>query len=131
MSKKPHILLVDDSDDFRETVTTRLISEGFEVTGVSSGREGLEKAGTMNFDLILLDMVMPDKDGVTTYQELRARPRTKEVPIILLTGVAVEGHWEPMQYESDSRAFVMGKPYDHSTLLGRINQLLAQVGGQA
>lgn len=131
MSKKPRILLVDDSDDFRETVSTRLNSEGFEVTGVASGREGLEIASKTNFDLILLDMVMPEKDGVTTYQELRANPNTKEVPIILLTGIAVEGHWEPMQYESDSRAFVMGKPYDHSALLGRIHQLLAQVGGQA
>ena len=121
------LLLIDDSEDFRETMSTRLRTEGFDVTAVGSGQEGLDLvAAGKAFDVILLDMLMPGKDGVTTYQELRATPQTQRVPIILLTGVAVEGHWEPMHYEEDVLAFVLGKPHDYRTLLARINQVLAQ-----
>ena len=123
---KRRILLIDDSEDFCETVSTRLRSEGFDVTAVNSGQAGLDAVAAEPFDLILLDMLMPEKDGVTTYQELRANPQTAQVPVILLTGVAVEGHWEPMQYEEDRLAFVLGKPHDYRTLLARINQMLTQ-----
>lgn len=122
------ILMIDDSEDFRTTVSTRLTTEGFQVTAVGSGAEGLHATAHQTFDLILLDMVMPEKDGVATYRELRAQPKTREVPLILLTGVAVEGHWEPLQQEADSLAFVMGKPSDHTILLARIHQLLPQPG---
>ena len=129
MAKRQRILLIDDSEDFRTTVATRLNAEGFETTALATGSEGLALTAHQTFDLILIDMLMPGKDGVTTYQELRENPKTREVPIILLTGVAVEGHWEPLGYESDTRAFVMGKPYDHSTLLARITQVLSEASG--
>ena len=121
--------MIDDSEDFRATVSARLKAEGFELTTVGSGREGLDATAKQTFDLILLDMLMPEKDGMATYQELRASPKTREVPIILLTVAAVEGHWEPMQYQEEHCAFVMGKPYDHTILLSRIHQLLTQTSG--
>ena len=123
------VLLIDDSADFRETISTRLRSEGFDIIAVGSGQEGVEAVAGGAFDVILLDMLMPGKDGVTTYRELRANSQTQHVPIILLTGVAVEGHWEPMQYEEDALAFVLGKPHDYRTLLARINQVLTEASG--
>ncbi len=125
MAPRRRILVVDDATDYREALRIRLTHEGFDVTAVGSGREGLAVAARQPVDLILLDMLMPDKDGITTYQELKANPTTRQIPLILLTGLAVEGHWEPMPYESDGPAFVMGKPYDHAVLLERIAQLLA------
>ncbi|PIQ83879.1 MAG: two-component system response regulator [Candidatus Omnitrophica bacterium CG11_big_fil_rev_8_21_14_0_20_63_9] len=120
----PHILLIDDNAQFREVVGLRLKKEGFEVTDVGSGQEGLAAAGAGSFDLILLDMLMPEKDGIATYQELKASPATRHIPVILLTAAAVEGHWEVLPYETDGPAFVMGKPYDSQMLLARIRQIL-------
>ena len=129
MTRRPRILLIDDSQEFREALCTRLSSQGFDMRQAGSGQEGLEVVQREPFDLVLLDMLMPDKDGVTTYQELRANPTSRQIPVILLTAVAVEGHWEPMPYETDGKAFIMGKPYDYKLLLARINQVLTEASG--
>lgn len=121
-----HLLLIDDNQGFREALTLRLQTEGFEVTAVASGQEGLGRTALQAFDLILLDMLMPEKDGIATYQELRANPQTRHMPVILLTCAAVEGHWEPMPYDTDGPAFILGKPYDHRILVKRINEVLAR-----
>lgn len=96
---------------------------------VASGQEGLKTLVGQAFDLVLLDMLMPEQDGIETYQAMRAADATRKVPVILMTGMAVEGHWEPLPYETDGAAFVMGKPYDLSLLVARITQLLTQAGG--
>ena len=123
------ILLIDDNQDFRDTLGTRLRQEGYEVTAVASGQDGLKALVGQSFDLVLLDMLMPEQDGIETYQAMRAAEPTRKVPVILMTGMAVEGHWEPLPYETDGAAFVMGKPYDLSLLVARITQLLTQASG--
>ena len=130
MTPRPRLLLIDDSWDFREGLRIRLTSEGFDVCTVGSGREGLALARQEAFDLVLLDMLMPEQDGVATYQALRADPNTRRLPIILLTGIAREGHWEPLPYNTDGPAFIMGKPYDHAEVVTRINQVLSQANGR-
>ncbi len=126
MHPRRQILLIDDNADLRDTLSARLRAEGFEVTSAGSGPEGLEATAGTTFDLILLDMLMPDQDGIATYQTLRATPATQQIPVILLTGMAVEGHWEALPQEADGPCYVMGKPYDLSLLLARISQLLSQ-----
>ena len=126
MTSPARILLIDDNQNFREAFERRLRAEGFEVTPVDSGQEGLHRTAVQSFDLILLDMLMPGKDGITTYQELRANPQTRQTPIILLTCAAIEGHWEPMPYDTDGPSFILGKPYDHQILVERINEVLAK-----
>ena len=122
------ILLIDDNADLRDSLSTMLRAEGFSVTAVGSGPEGLDATAREAFDLILLDMLMPDQDGISTYQDLRGNPVTRKTPVILFTGLAVEGHWEAMPQEGDGPCYVMGKPYDMSLLLARISQLLSQPG---
>jgi len=124
------ILLIDDDADFRDVLSTRLKAEGFDVSAVASGEEGLIVAADRPFDLVLIDWLMPDQDGVETYHALRENANMQHVPIILLTGAAVEGRWEPMEAETDSRAYVLGKPYDHTTLIARIHQVLSEAGGE-
>ena len=123
------ILLIDDNQDFLDTLSARLRQEGYEVTAMASGQEGLKALVGQAFDLVLLDMLMPEQDGIETYQAMRAAEPTRKIPVILMTGMAVEGHWEPLPYETDGAAFVMGKPYDLSILVARIAQLLTQAGG--
>lgn len=127
------VLLIDDNQDFRDAVTTRLTAEGFEVRAARSGREGLATIAAQPCDLVLLDMLMPEQDGIATYQQLRANPATRQIPVILLTAVAVEGYWDVLPYETDGPAFLLGKPYDYHLLVARIHQVLQrdnELGGR-
>lgn len=124
MSQRYKVLLIDDNRDFRDVLSRRLSAQEFDVCTAGSGQAGLAAAMQERFDLILLDMLMPQQDGIATYQELRAHPQTRTLPVILLTAIAVENHWEPMPYETDGLAFIMGKPYDYTVLVDRIRQVL-------
>lgn len=123
------ILIIDDSDDLREGLAIRLKAEGFDVGSFSTGDAGLKAMAEKPFDLVLLDMVMPDKDGIETYQTLRATPATRNTPVILMTAMAMENHWEALPYDTDGPCFVTGKPSDMGTLVARLTQLLAEARG--
>ena len=123
------ILIIDDSDDLREGLAIRLKAEGYEVGSFGTGEGGLKAMAEQPFDLVLLDMVMPGKDGIETYQALRAAPATCHTPVILMTAMAVENHWEALPYDTDGPCYVTGKPSDMAMLVARITQLLAEVRG--
>lgn len=81
-----HILIVDDEEDIRDVVQVSLEEfAGWRTTTATSGVEGLQIAKNQNFDAILLDISMPDMDGVQMYEELQADPKTQGIPVIVLT----------------------------------------------
>ena len=126
MSEQQRILCIDGDEGFRRAVSGRLAEEGFAVTAVASGAEGLSAAAAGAFDLILLDMHPAEQDGLTTYLALRTHPATRRCPIILVTGTAPEGYWEALPSDTDGPCFVMGRSGDFGLLLARISQLLAE-----
>lgn len=79
------ILAVDDSASIRQMVAFTLKSSGYEVVEAVDGMDGLEKAKTKTFNLILSDQNMPRMDGLTMIKSLRAMPQYKTVPILVLT----------------------------------------------
>ncbi|WP_373527667.1 response regulator [Nostoc sp.] len=80
------ILVIDDEDDIRQLIQTCLeIMGGWEVLTATSGNQGLILAQSSQPDAILLDIMMPDMDGLTTFQKLQANQTTKHIPVILLT----------------------------------------------
>lgn len=80
------ILVIDDEDDIRQLIQTCLeIMGGWEVLTATSGNQGLFLAQSSQPDAILLDVMMPDMDGLTTFQKLQANQITKHIPVILLT----------------------------------------------
>lgn len=85
------ILLVEDNEMNRDMLSRRLIRRGFEVTLAVDGRQGIDKALAEPFDLILMDMSLPEVDGWTATRELRKSPQTSAVPIIALTAHAMAG----------------------------------------
>ena len=87
---KKTVLVVEDEEDIRELVSYHLLKEGYQVAGVASGEEALATATAQPPDLILLDLMLPDLDGLTVCQRLRAEPRTKAVPIVMLTAKGEE-----------------------------------------
>ena len=83
--RKPRILIVEDHPIIAELVETRLRIEGMEPIKCPGGREALEILGSQPLDAVILDIMMPDVDGYEVLRQIRARPATRDLPVIFLT----------------------------------------------
>jgi len=119
------ILIIDDEADIREATQMCLeITGEWEVVLASSGPEGLLKAAKEKPDAILLDIMMPGMDGLTTMQRLRENSDTAAIPIILLTAKAQSS--EQRQLSQLDIAAIITKPYDPYSLSDQLVQALAK-----
>jgi CheY-like chemotaxis protein len=84
--RQTHILIVDDSADDRNMYTHYLTRKGYRVSKAHDGKEGLEKAFWLVPDVILLDLWLPKISGWEVMQHLRAEERTKNIPVLVITG---------------------------------------------
>ena len=125
----PHnrsILIVDDNSLNIQLVNSHLNRVGYHSTFSTSGKDALEKVKNTLFDLVILDVMMPEMDGFETCKRILKRPEYKEVPIIFLTAKADK--------ESIAKGFELGavdyirKPFDGSELLARIGTHLELKG---
>ena len=82
----PGVLIVDDTPDVREMYGEYLTAHGFRVSTAPNGEMGIASATQRRPDCIVMDLSMPKVDGVTAIKHLKADPRTRDVPVILLTG---------------------------------------------
>jgi CheY-like chemotaxis protein len=87
-------LVVEDNELNRDMLSRRLQRKGYEVDIATDGLQGLEMARTGAYDIILMDMSLPDLDGWEATRRLRGAPETKSVPIIALTAHAMAGDRE-------------------------------------
>ena len=87
---KPKILVIEDERSLVEVLTCNLEREGFEVLVAYDGQEGLRQAQLKLPDLVVLDLMLPNKPGLEVCRELRMGPRTREIPIIMVTAKAEE-----------------------------------------
>jgi two-component system, cell cycle response regulator DivK len=118
----PRILLVEDNEMNRDMLSRRLQRKGFEVAMAVDGRQGVEMARAGGYDLILMDMSLPEIDGWEATRQLRAAPETKLVPIIGLTAHAMAGDREKA-LEAGCNDYDT-KPVELPRLLGKIEALL-------
>lgn len=117
------ILVIDDEDDIRKLTQTCLeIMGGWQVLTARSGNEGLLLAKANQPDAILLDVMMPDMDGLTTFEKLRANPETKHIPVILLTA---KGHSTAQNQEAElGVAGVIKKPFNPLKIADQVAEVL-------
>jgi CheY-like chemotaxis protein len=119
------ILLVEDDPDIQTVAKFALEAVGgFRVAICSSGLEALATAPQLAPDLILLDMMMPDLDGVGTLRALRALPDCSATPVIFMTA-KVQPH-EVVEYRALGALGVIAKPFDPMTLSASIAGLWEQ-----
>ncbi len=116
------ILIADDDQDLVQTLKGLLEFNGFEILEAYEGVRVVEAAHKKNPDLIILDWKMPAGGGQTVLQSLRAKPETKEIPVIVLTGVD-KPDMEATIQQAGAQDFVL-KPYEDKALLGKIRALL-------
>lgn len=114
---------VDDDPDLRSLVRHVLESiAGYEVASCASGREALSVIPAFHPDLILLDALMPDMDGLETIRALRRRMSLKDVAVVFATGLDDEDSLAPLRAECDA---VIAKPFDALLLAGRLGDIRA------
>jgi len=89
-SKPPRILIVDDIPQNVDLVSSLMRAEGYEVASAANGLEALAQVASAPPDLILLDIMMPTLDGYAVCRQLKARPETRLVPIVLITALGDE-----------------------------------------
>ena len=87
MSNKKKILIIEDEAAFQKILSEFLGIEGFETLSALDGESGLEMARSQNPDLVLLDIILPKKDGYEVLAELKKDEKTKNIPVILLTNL--------------------------------------------
>ncbi|WP_017327724.1 response regulator [Synechococcus sp. PCC 7336] len=117
------ILIVDDEEGILAVVRIGLkMTAGWEVLTATSGAEGLEMAKTEQPDAILLDVMMPDMDGIATFRQLQADPQTQKIPVILLTAKVRGG--APNGVSDLEAAGAIVKPFDALELAERITNIL-------
>lgn len=117
------ILIIDDEDDIREVAALSLESiAGWDVHAANSGRAGIEAARTLKPDAILMDVMMPEMDGPTTFREMQTMPEIGHIPVILLTA-KVQGV-DQRRFAGLGVAAVLFKPFDPLTLAEQISNAL-------
>ncbi len=118
MPKK--ILLVDDEPDFVKTFKMRLEHSGYEVSVGHNGVECVEKALAEVPDLILLDIMMPFKDGYSALKELKASDVTKHISVVMLTA---KPYMQDLCEPEGIAGYVI-KPFESDVLLEKIKSLI-------
>ncbi|VEP12143.1 Two-component response regulator [Hyella patelloides LEGE 07179] len=117
------ILLIDDEETIQEVVQLGIeIEAGWQVAIASSGLEGIDLAQAQQPDAILLDVMMPDMDGISTLSNLKANATTRSIPVIFLTAKTQAA--EKDQLQSLGVVDVITKPFNSMTLASQIAKIL-------
>jgi CheY-like chemotaxis protein len=115
------ILVVEDEPVIRELVRSMLSEGDVEVECASTGAEGLKLARTRAYDLILLDVVLPQMDGITVCRLIKADPSTAAVPLHMLTGKAKKADVEAAE-KAGANGYIH-KPFRGSELMELVERL--------
>jgi CheY-like chemotaxis protein len=113
------ILVIEDYSDTRELLSVLLRKKGYKVIEAEDGLEGLLKANGADPDLIIMDLALPEMDGIETARRIREIPKLSQVPIFVVSAYLTS------DVEADVRAVgcleMFGKPFDFDSLLESIN----------
>jgi len=116
------ILVVDDDENILSLERTILEQKGFEVTTAGGGKEALRILGEQPFDLVLLDVMMPEVDGFTVCRRIKEDAKLKDLPVIFLTA---KGGGEALAEGFESGAIMyINKPFTANKLLTIVNTML-------
>lgn len=122
------ILLVDDENDILEFVSYNLSKEGFQVLTCNNGKEAIQIAKKENPDLIILDVMMPEMDGIETCHELRSIDKLKDTLIIFLSARG-EDYSQVAGFDAGADDYV-SKPIKPRLLVSRVKAILRRKGGK-
>jgi len=127
MERQPKLLVVDDDPDILDAITTILGTQPYAIDTARDGVECVDKVRQDIPDLIILDLLMPKKDGFAVVRELRENPKYSKIPILILTSVREDASRRRYELETglamDVQDYVE-KPISPMDLLDRVKKLL-------
>jgi twitching motility two-component system response regulator PilG len=127
--QKKRVLIVEDEESLLKLETILLTVKGFEVVGAFTGKMAIEKLASENFDLVLLDIMLPDVDGYEVCRLIRNDPRTSTLPIVMLTAKKTqEDHDKGVLCGANA---YLTKPFRSAMIIDEINNLLNKTGADA
>jgi len=124
----PKVFFVEDDENIREIVIYALTSAGFEAAGYETGDEFFTALDTGLPSLVLLDIMLPQDDGLTILKRLRNHPKTKKLPIIMLT--AKNSEYDKVKGLDMGADDYISKPFGVMELISRINAVLRRSGAE-
>lgn len=131
MEGRAKILIVDDDVDFVESTKTILESKPYDVVVAHQGDEGLQKARDESPDLVLLDVIMPVKDGFTAAEQLKKDPQLARIPVVMLTAFSTKGGDSTIPrsrgYTLEAEDY-LEKPVSPQNLLAAVEKALKRAG---
>lgn len=118
------ILLAEDEEHIAKLVVFKLTKEGFGVTHVRDGQEALDRLGEGVWDLVILDVMMPRKNGWEVLQALRSDPKTVSIPVLMLTA---KGYQQDISKaaELDAEKYLK-KPFDPNDLAELVREMVGR-----
>lgn len=123
MADKRRVLAVDDENDVLLILRTAL-RDDYDVVTASSGREALDKAAEQAPHVVILDMMMPEMNGMQVLEELRRSPATASTPVIFLTGVSDKK--KIREALDKGTQYYITKPFNHHDLLNKVAMALRE-----
>jgi DNA-binding response OmpR family regulator len=117
------ILIIEDDDEVRDFLESVLQRAGHETMTAANGREGVQVFRSAQFDLVITDIIMPEKDGIETIMDMKREQR--ELKVLAISG---GGRAEPDNYLESARLLgadaTMKKPFTHQDMLATVRELL-------
>ena len=118
------ILLADDSITIQKVVELTFSDGDYEVTAVNNGAKAVQKLGELRPDIILSDIIMPEKNGYEVCEYVKSHPEYRGIPVILLTGTFEP--FDPDRAEKAGCDAVVTKPFESQSLIQKVEELIAQ-----
>jgi DNA-binding response OmpR family regulator len=125
--QKKRVLIIEDEESLLKLETILLTVKGYDVTGVTTGTGALEKLSEETFDLVLLDIMLPDIDGFEVCRQIRKNTRTSKVPVVMLTArKSLEDQERGSECGADA---YLTKPFKSAMIIEVIESLLRPGSG--
>jgi DNA-binding response OmpR family regulator len=128
-SKEATIVVVDDDAGIRESVKDLMALENWECAVAGTGEEGLELVESLNPQLVVTDIQLPDMSGYQLCQSLKRAPSSRHVPVVMITGRFTEPEDKVQGFESGADEFYT-KPFDPVLFVARIKSILRGITPQ-
>ncbi|HHE45960.1 MAG TPA: response regulator [Candidatus Moranbacteria bacterium] len=120
---KKRILIIEDETTLRETMAEYLSGDNFEVARASDGEEGIKQAKSKKPDLIILDIILPKKDGYEVLEEIKKDPQTKNIPVILLTNLESAENVQKA-FEKGATTYLVKSDYSLEDIAKKVKETL-------
>ena len=131
MARQAKVLIVDDDPVFVKATKAVLEAKNYQVVAAYGGDEGIQQAKDEKPDLIILDIIMPTKDGFTVCEQLKGDPELTKIPVIILTSFKEKGGETNIPVSAgltlEAEDYI-DKPVSPDQLLGRVDRILKNMG---